>query len=708
MSQNCGKEQRELSAHNVLSGNAAESVVQAGSIRDVHFHSPGRVRHVPFQLPAAPGLFASRERELACLEQWHVDESVRPALIVLSGPGGVGKTSLALRWLHAVRHDYFPDGQLYVDLGGFSETGPVDPEEALAWFLHALGVPSEEVPPDLPRRQALFRSTTADRALVLLLDNAVSAAQVRQLLPSSPHSAVVVTSRWRLTGLGMDGARIVDVDPLDASESLQVLERAIGAHRLSAEPDAVRELAGLCGGLPIALSLVGARLSSRPRRSLSKEVTVLRDADRRLRSLSLEEGTSVEGIFDVTCSELDARHARAYRLCALHPGAEFGTAVAAVALGEPESETEGLLEDLVEKNLLTEVADGRFKYHDLLRLHARRWADESGADDRDTALVRMIRFYLRTAVAATTTVLPLRPGRGSHHEQSSAPHVDFPHGGAALSWLEAERANLMSALRTAAEHEWHELAWQLCDSMWALFLFRHHYPDWIEAHRIAITSADRLGDAVPRAALRNQSGFGLANLGRYDEARAVLSEALRIADESEDLQNRATALSHLGKVDHGVQDLERALTHYRLALECEERLGRRRGVALAHRRIAEVLLAEDRWQEAVTSLRSAETIFTELADEVQRGRVLTRLGAAHLGAGRPQDAERVLTTALALVSAAGAPSYVAEVRLLLGEIARDRGDLSSARAHFTNALHASERFDPSLADRARAGVRSLE
>ncbi|WP_176946697.1 NB-ARC domain-containing protein [Lentzea fradiae] len=242
---------------------------------------------MPQQLPPAPRLFVSRSEELTELDRWHADEE-RQLLVVISGPGGVGKTSLALRWLHGAR-DRFPDGQLYVDLGAHADT-PAQPDEVLEWFLGALGV--EVPPPSLAQRQALFRSLTADRAFSILLDNAASAAQVRPLLPASPCCAVVVTSRWRLSPLGVDGARFVEVDPMDVGDSVELLEQVVGEPRLAEEADAARELARLCGGLPIALGVIGARLSRRPRRTLAKEVDELRTETSRLASLDLDDSTS--------------------------------------------------------------------------------------------------------------------------------------------------------------------------------------------------------------------------------------------------------------------------------------------------------------------------------------------------------------------------------------------------------------------------------
>jgi predicted ATPase len=239
-------------------------VIQAASIGQVTLAATEPDYPIPFQVPPPPRSFSSRQEELAELERWFALSGDQPVLAVISGPGGVGKTTLALRYLFDNRSK-FPHGQLYVNLGAFSDHGPVDPEQALEWFLVALGLSAHRMPVGLPQREALYRSLTADRALAVLLDDAVSAAQIRPLLPSSPRSLALVTSRWRLSGLSLDGARFVDVDPLDIDDSVDLLAKVIGDRRMADEQDHAMELAQLCGGMPIALSVVGARLSARPK-----------------------------------------------------------------------------------------------------------------------------------------------------------------------------------------------------------------------------------------------------------------------------------------------------------------------------------------------------------------------------------------------------------------------------------------------------------
>ncbi|MBY8850405.1 NTPase, partial [Saccharothrix sp. MB29] len=326
-------------------------------------------------------------------------------LAVLSGPGGIGKTALALQWAHDVG-DLFGDGQLYVDLAGFSGARPVLPEEALGLFLRGLGVPPREVPADLAEQAALYRSLTADKKLLVLLDNACSAAQVRPLAPNSPSSAVLVTSRSRLTGLVAEGARLLDVGPLATSSALRLLAKVVG-RRVDDEPDPAKALVRMCGGLPIAVRVAAARLATRPKWSVRKVLAELGDERRRLSLLSAPE-LSVQTTFDLSYRALHPPAATLYRRLGLHPGQEFGASVAASVLDAGEDPLTSL-EELVDGNLVESVGEGRYRFHDLLRLHARNKADaEEGAAELDRVVRRMVEWYLMGAMAADRVVTPHR------------------------------------------------------------------------------------------------------------------------------------------------------------------------------------------------------------------------------------------------------------------------------------------------------------
>lgn len=676
---------------NTVSGSAG-NVVQAGSIGTLHIHSEPPGNLVPHQLPPAPRVFVSRADELTELDRWHEHED-HQLLVVVSGPAGVGKTSLALRWLHDTR-DRFPDGQLYVDLGAHAD--PAQPDEVLEWFLGALGV--EAVPPALPQRQALFRSLTADRSFSILLDNAASAAQVRPLLPASPGCVVVVTSRWRLSPLGMDGARFIEVDPMDLRASVELLERVVGERRLAVEADAARELAQLCGGLPIALGVIGARLSRRPRRTLAREVDELRTENRRLAGLDLGGSASVSAVLDLSYVDLPPRQARLYRLVSWHPGTSFGVAAAAAMVADDVGEVEDDLDDLVEKNLLVEVGDDRFRFHDLLRLHARGQDDAEHVD----AVHRAVEFYLDKAVIADAAAIPGRPRVGLRFK--SADPEAFGSRAEALDWLDHERDNLVQALRAADFHGWPELVWQLAEAMFALFQRRHHYADWLYTHELGVRAAQLCGERTAEARLRNQLAVAFRNLGRLDEATAQTRVVLDLAGEH-DLGSRATALKRLGHIHRLKGEFDLALQCFREGLVAETRHERVRGMGLTHRHIGELFIEMGRTDEAIAELRESEALLDNVVDKARARMFLSR---ALLRASRFDEAALLARSVLADVRDAGSPLHVADAFELMGEIAERQGDLAQARDHYRSALACyGESFDPS-ADRVRDRLVALD
>jgi tetratricopeptide (TPR) repeat protein len=692
---------------NDLSGSVSGNVVQAGSVAEIHFHRrpPAGGPSIPSQLPAVTRAFASRTEELEGLRRWR-ETARRAPLATLSGPAGVGKTTLALRWLHELR-DAYPDGQLFVDLGGAQQI-PAVAADVLDWFLVSLGVPARRIPVEPGRREALYRTETAGRRLVVLLDNAVSASQVRPLIPAGDQCLAVVTSRSRLSGLAMEGAHWLQVDPLDEAGSVNLLREMLGAGRVCGEADAARELGELCGGLPLALSMVAARLATRPRRRLAREVADLRVERRRLDSLTLADGGSVEAALDVSYKGLDDDAATLYRLCAAHPGREFGTDVTAAATAWSAERAELTVDTLVEANFLAEVSDGRFAYHDLVRLHAQRRAGlENTAEQRTSGLRRMAEWYLRRAVAADLAVHPLRQHLGPCYAEPGGPQPAFAGVPEALAWLEIERRNLRAVLDAAAAEHWHELVWQLCEALWGFFLHTRHYGEWIEMQRTGIASTRRCVNRRAEARLRSQLGFAYAKLGRYADAAAENTDALRLAEAVGDEQAAATALSQLGRAARGTGDLDAALRYYRRSRDIQQRLGRWRGVALCRRRIGDVLGRLGRFGDAFTELRAAAEAMHQLGDRTQHARTLMFLGSTRLRAGQVNLAERTLHEALALVRDLGSPYYQAEVLARLGELAEQSGDTDSARQHYEEAGALYAGVEDPKADAIRARLRSL-
>lgn len=697
-------ENQRASTSNEIHGTMSGQMVQAGTVGEIHFHAPPEVARsaAPFQLPVPPARFVAREGELRTLDRLTGDRTGDLKLLVLSGIAGVGKTSLALRWLHGLKAR-FDDGQLFFNLSDAATTAPVTPFEVLEWFLLSLGVPAERIPSTLDQRSALYRSVTANRELAVLLDNAVSAAQVRPLLPAGRGSLVVVTSRSRLSGLALDGAKWLDVAPMNRLDSVDLLGSVAGAERVSAEAEAAAEIADLCGGLPLALAVVAARLATRARRTLTREVADLRGESTRLAGLALDSETSVEMVLDLSCDSLGDDAEVAYRCCGWHPGREFGPAVVAAALGWPFDRVEHALDELIDANVVTETAEGRFSLHDLVRLHARRRDGHTHEDQvGDGARRQMVEWYLDRAVAADHVIHPLRPRLGPRYANTGSP--TFADEGVALGWMETERANLHAALTTAASCSWDDLVWQLCEAQWGFFLHTRRYGEWIDMQRVGITSARRCGHRLAEARLRSQLGFALAKTRRWPEARAENLIALDLARAEGHAQTEATALSQLGRSARESGDLDAALDYYGQARDLQQRIGRTRGVALCRRRIGDILARLGRLDEAEAELTAAARAMAELGDRTQHTRAVMVLSTVLLRSGRPEQARAVLVDALETVRRFDSPYYQAEVLSCLAEVDEHLGDQESATRRWSEAADLYDRVEDPKAEAVRTRI----
>jgi tetratricopeptide (TPR) repeat protein len=667
-------------ATNSMGGSVAGSLVQAGTIQAVHFHSRWD-RRVPAQLPAAPAVFSGRQQEVAGLDECLTGDGPLP-LAVLSGPGGIGKTALALHWLHRKRPD-FPDGQLYADLGAFDPAGPVTPETALHWFLAALGVPAGEIPDSLAEKQAYFRSLTADRAMALLLDNAVSAAQVRPLLPATGAGITIVTSRWRLAGLATHG-RYIELTHFDPDQSVAVLTELIGARRVSNEPMAADRLAAACAGLPIALSMVAARLCTRPRRSLEREAVVLEERSRLLRVST--EDSPLHAVFDASAGQLSSAGRAVYQLCGLLPAGSFGSEVITDVAETTAGEVEDGLEELVDGNLLVEDERERFYLHDLVKEHASTWATENLPElERETLRKTIVEWYLAMTVNADSVVHPYRWRVSRRYQADPLPHRRFSQRDAAMSWLERERTAVRGALWVAVRNEWHDLVWEFAEALWGFFLHHRDYQDWINIQEKGIESAGIVGHRLAEARLHSQMGYALAKTGRYQAAIDHNETAMRLGESEEHDPTVATAWSQIGRAKRGLGDLTDALVCYRKAAEIQERADIPRGVAMARRRAGDVLARLGRIDEAITELLEASRVMRELGDEAQHARTLMVIGPLYQRLNRGDEGLRLLSDALKRMRKLASPHYTAEALFALAELEAVRGDIGAAREHFAEA-----------------------
>ena len=588
---------------------------------------------IPAQLPAEVGGFTGRKVELRALDvllasiaDHGADHDAAP-IVVLTGMGGVGKTALAIRWARAAR-GRFPDGQLYADLRGHGVGNPARPLEVLAGFLRAFGVAPDRVPADADQASALLRSLMDRKRVLVLLDNAADAEQVRPLLPASPGCAAIVTSRGRLGGLvARDGAGLLAVEPLTAAESAELLARAIGAARAQAERAAVAEIADLCAHLPLALRITAANLATRPTHQVGDHVARL-TAGARLDALAVEGDpqTAVRATFDLSCAALEPTDLRVFRLSGLAPGPDVTAAQSAALAALTVAEAAAALNRLADRNLLFEHTPGRFKAHDLVRLYALELAcaTESTAA-RVAAVNRLTAYYLAGTARATQLLYPhLLAVPDSNRDADETPPdagPSLPDGRAALAWLDAERLGLVALTAQLADTGSALPALILAERLNGYFFLRADRVHWPTIARIALQAAAMHGEEAWLAMAWLQCGMATKVAADYDAASGHFIRSANAArragwsaGEAVAFNNLATSLWALGRVDEAVERFEEALVLHRLS-------GRVAGEAVTLANLAAARIEQAREADDVDA---RGTLLDEALHLIDRARELHR------------------------------------------------------------------------------------
>ncbi|HEY6309330.1 MAG TPA: BTAD domain-containing putative transcriptional regulator, partial [Streptosporangiaceae bacterium] len=510
---------------------------------------------VPAQLPLdAPG-FSGRREELAVLHA--MLPALRPAatqdqvpVVIVSGTAGVGKTALAIHFGRQVAKR-FPDGQLYVNLRGRDPRQPsMEPAEALGYLVNALGIPSSRIPVPLDERAALFRSLVDGKRVLIVLDNASNAAQVRPLLPGSPGCLVVVTSRNQMAGLvAAEGAALVELDVLSDAEAHEMLARRLGQDRVAAEAAAADEIIEACARLPLALSVaVGRAGSGRSRRLLAELATELRDARSRLDALEDDDvATDMRAVLSWSYDQLSPAAARMFRLLGLHPGSDISLSAAASLAGIPRAEAGAALRELVRTHMVTEYVSGRFTFHDLLRVYAADQAERlDAAPERDAAMHRVLDHYLHTATSASQRFSPFRsPLRLAPPEPGVLP-ADMADKDQAMAWFDAEIQVLNALIGYASANGFDSHAWQIPWTLGPFFHRRGRWRNYAASQRTALEAARRLDDPVALAHAHYLLGHAQSQMGDYDAADPNFREALDLFRELGDRANEAVVLNGLG------------------------------------------------------------------------------------------------------------------------------------------------------------------
>jgi DNA-binding SARP family transcriptional activator/tetratricopeptide (TPR) repeat protein len=688
---------------------------------------------VPAQLPADVAAFAGRDGYLKELDALLPEpDRPHPAVVItaLAGTAGVGKTSLAVRWAHRVRHR-FPDGQFYINLRGFHPTGrALTASEALHGFLTALGLPPAHIPPTLDAQSALYRTLLADRRMLVLLDNARDADQVRPLLPGAPGCLVLITSRHGLTSLiAAEAAHPVPLDLLTLDEARDLLTRRLGADRTAAEPNAVDMIIERCARLPLALAIAAARAATRPKASLADLAADLSERRDRLDALSTgEDGTDVRAVFSWSYRTLGPAAARLFRLLGLHPGADISASAAASLAGLRPPQVAPLLDELTGAHLLSEPLVDRYTFHDLLQAYAADLtSDEDPAPVRRDALTRLFDHYLHTAGAAVRVLFPAE----QQQPAVPAPAATIDGPAAARAWLDTERANLIAVAGHTAAHGWPEHTTALATTLFR-FLDSGYFNDALVLHTSARQAARECGDRSAEARALDHLGLAHRRSGRFHQAAEHHEEALTRYRQLGDRGGEARALSQLGIVSWRLGRYQQSQQQHQAALDLYRQIGDRLGEAhqlnyfgVGNRQNGRIPQSIDYHQQALALFRSlnhrygeataldglgftyqqmgnhqpaidchqqAMAIFRELGHRTGEASAMTNLGYVFLGLGDTDAAGEHYQRALVLGREIGERSTEIEATSGLGAALLAGGNPETARARYTTALTLADRI----------------
>ncbi|MFM9443327.1 NB-ARC domain-containing protein [Streptomyces acidiscabies] len=699
----CADAARDLDELSRRSGELAEEVSAwlREATRFAERTTPTAVAR-PRMLPPSTAVFTDREDVVEWIEALP-GEGDGPFVGVLTGPGGIGKTAVAVRGGSRLR-ERFPDGDLFVDLAGDSAATALTPSDVLARFLEALGVAPDRVPGDEARQRDLYRTLTADRRLLVVLDNAHDDAQVMPLIPASPASLTLVTSRHRLARLTAHyGARPRTVGPLSTDDAMLLLTRTVGR---AAPETAVRAVAEGTGGYPLAVCTTGAGLAQREHLSWER---VARELRRTQEDDSPMTHDPVRLAFDVSYGELPPDTAAFYRALGAWAWPTITLQIAAAAAGVTEGTAREQLEHLARVHLLEEIEEERYRFHDAARAHARELAHAEDGPARTAAAVRRVAVaLLKTTANADHRVMPLRWRLGPAYRGLRAPS---PDGKRALAELSRERENTAAVIRAAAHHGFDDLVWQLCEATWGLHLRLGFHAQWIDTHLLGVEAARRQAEEFgdPRAVgrMQVQLAFAYMGVGRADDAAEALADAVAADRACGHHRGEASAVETAGLLQLRLWNWREAAQRFQEARAVWARVAdgddgfqdKERAIALLDLHTGRAETGAGDFSAALARLNGALVGFRSLGDVHNEGRVYTCLGELHRNAGDLEQALVCLDEAVRIMASEGAWPQHADAVELRADVHRRAGREAEEAAD----LRVAEKWYEGNGDAAGAG-----
>jgi tetratricopeptide (TPR) repeat protein len=656
----------------------------------------GRPR-APAQLPPDVADFTGRREQASRLAGLLAPPArgARTAtpVVTVAGKGGVGKTALALHVAHRVARR-FPDGQLHADLRGVEGERAAQPADVLAGFLRGLGVAGADVPESADDRARMYRALLAGRKVLVLLDNAADEAQVRPLIPGSAGCAVLVTGRSRLSGL--EGGVSESVDVMEPAQALALLAKVAGPARVAADEAAAARIARLCGFLPLALRVAGARLASRPSWRLDWFADRLGDERNRLNLLKVGD-MEVRASLALSYRSRDDRDRHAFRMLGLLRAGAFPAWNLAALTGADPADAEDAVEALVDAELLEtagvdSAGPARYRFHDLLRDYAReRLAAEESEQARAAALRRLVGAYLAAAREASAAIQPGTPHTPADDDGGAVPG---PAADAVRAdpraWLSSERDALVSLVAQAAEAGLADQAWRLAEPLAALFHWRADWRDWEQTHRTALDAAGRAGSVLGQAVIRCSLGVLCREQGRFDEAVELLTGAGAAFDALGDEHRRAVARRNLADAHRYSGHLDDAIAEFAASLEVFERYADLRSAAGALGGMGDALRGLSRWADAQSRLEGSLALYRRLGDPAEQARTTVLLAMLCRDRFQNPRALELLGDSLKAFVRLGDRRWEAQTTRLLGTVLRNEGELAAAVEHLDRGIEIFE------------------